>query len=155
MTHCTSPRMPGCDWEVSFPAAGKCRYMSFHRIYIIAGDRPVTVAENVDLPVLKGISPDDHLHRRFTCRGRKRDSCKIRTPANKPAIIRFHIFVFNCFSPFGMCFDVFDLICPDVMCLDLMFDLFHDLNFRNVAKSPDILIQTFPSFFIFHFFTIL
>ena len=32
---------------------------------------------------------------------------KIRTPANKPAIIRFHIFVFNCFSPFGMCFDVF------------------------------------------------
>ena len=77
---------------------------------------------------------------------------KIRTPANKPAIIRFHIFVFNCFSPFGMCFDVFDLICPDVMCLDLMFDLFHDLNFRNVAKSPDILIQTFPSFFIFSLF---
>ena len=54
--------------------------------------------------------------------------------------------------PRRMCFDVFDLICPDVMCLDLMFDLFHDLNFRNVAKSPDILIQTFPSFFIFSLF---
>ena len=115
----------------------------------------MTVAENVDLPVLKGISLMIICTGGSPAEAENGIPVKIRTPANKPAIIRFHIFVFNCFSPFGMCFDVFDLICPDVMCLDLMFDLFHDLNFRNVAKSPDILIQTFPSFFIFFtFFTI-
>ena len=32
------------------------------------------VRHRIGLPV--SISPDDHLHRRFTCRGRKRDSCK-------------------------------------------------------------------------------
>jgi hypothetical protein len=54
-------------WQFLARLQTECRYMTFHRIHIITGDRPVAVPENVDLPVLKSISSYDHLYRRFIC----------------------------------------------------------------------------------------
>jgi hypothetical protein len=49
------------------------RHMAFHRIYIIAGDGSMAVSENINLAVLKGISPNNHFHRILFCSCRKRN----------------------------------------------------------------------------------